>query len=182
MDKQALVKDIRDKRSQLTVMDRLPWDKVIHDRVMDYVSPYSKIAIYAAMNGEVDTYGIMETLFWDESKIICAPKVIPGKGMVFYRIRSFKDLKEGHFGVLEPIGNEEIIPDLSITPLSAYNKLGYRIGYGKGYYDRYFAQHNCMRIGIAYSFQYLDIDFQDEFDIPCNMIITEKEIVYETTI
>lgn len=182
MDKGAIAIPIRDHRKSLSVETRAPWDKVIHDRVMDYVSPYKVIALYSAMLGEVDTYGIMETLFWDETKIIGVPKIGDDDMMKFYRIRSFKELKAGYFNVLEPIGDEEVVPELVLTPLSAFNDECYRIGYGGGYYDRYFADHQCMKIGLAYSFQYVDIEFQETFDIACNMIITEKELYYETSI
>lgn len=179
MDKQALVKDIREKRRAYSVMERLPWDRLIHDTVIDIASSYKVIGIYAALNGEVDTYHIIDSLLWDKTKTIVCPR-IEGSEMNFYKISSLEDLKEGHFGVLEPIGNERLIPDLMITPMSAFNTLGYRIGYGKGYYDKYFAAHDCFRLGIAYDFQKLNVDFQDDLDVACHVIVTEKGIYHET--
>ena len=50
----------------------------------------------------------------------------------------------------------------------------YRIGYGKGYYDRFLSQSTGIKIGLAYSIQYTDIKFQDDNDIAFDILITEK--------
>lgn len=179
MDKQAIAQSIRDKRSSYSVEERAPWDKYIHDHIVDFAQNFNVIALYCSINGEVDTYGIMETLFWDTSKVICVPKVLEDGLMKFYQITSFKDLKPGVMGILEPTTLVEVTPDLVITPLSVFNSKGFRIGYGGGYYDRFFAQSNAQRVGIAYSFQYVDSDFQEDHDNACHMIVTEKEVYYE---
>lgn len=179
MDKQAVAQKIRALRSSYTVEERAPWDKKIHDAILPLCEDYEVIALYAAMNGEVDTYGIMESLFHDSSKVVCVPKVISKGVMAFYRIQSFKDLKPGVMGILEPTTLEEVQPQLVITPLSVFNDQGYRIGYGGGYYDAYFAKHECFRVGVAYHFQYQDIQFQESHDIACHMIVSDREVYYE---
>lgn len=179
MDKQALAQPIRDQRAAYSVEKRLPWDQTIHDVVVPLCDDYTTIGLYAAMNGEVDTYSIMESLFHDSTKIVCVPKVISKGLMAFYQIQSFDDLKPGVMGILEPTTQIEVIPDLVLTPLSVFNRGGYRIGYGGGYYDAYFASHPMRRVGLAYSFQYRDIEFQEAHDVPCHMIITEGAIYYE---
>lgn len=179
MDKQEIVKAIRQQREAYSVEERLPWDQAIHNYAINFLEPFEVIGLYCAFKGEVDTYGLMESLFWDEQKIIAVPKVEANGVMNFYRIRSFKDLKVGKMGILEPTTKEQVIPQVIMTPLSAFNSKGYRIGYGGGYYDRYFSKHECVRVGLAYSFQYLDLDFQESFDIPCEMILTERAVYYE---
>lgn len=182
MDKQTIAKEYRHKRVEYTVEQRAPWDLKIHDVVMDYTENHQVIGLYCATNGEVDTYGIMETLFQDPSKIVAIPKVFENRKMVFYRITSFKDLVTSKQGILEPITDEVVEPELVFTPLSVFNQKGYRIGYGGGYYDRYFELHsNSTKIGLAYSFQYADIEFQEAHDVACDMIITERNIYYEDT-
>ncbi len=62
------------------------------------------------------------------------------------------------------------------TSGEALNKRGYRVGYGKGFYDRYLKGKNLLSIGICFEFQITDLDLQNEFDIPVDYICTEKSI------
>ncbi len=178
MDKQNLARKIRKQRASYSVEVRLPWDTIIHDRILELTEGHSVIALYTAMNGEVDTYGIMESLFWDKTKTVCLPKTLPDHKLAFYKITSFDDLKMGAMDIMEPTTDEVVIPDLVITPLSVFNKACFRIGYGGGYYDRYFENNDVRKIGLAYSFQETDWDFQEPFDQPCDLIVTEQEVYH----
>ena len=64
-----------------------------------------------------------------------------------------------------------------VVPLVAFNRKKYRVGYGKGFYDKYLKDFQGTTIGLAFSFQEVDEDFEDEYDIPLDYIITEKEII-----
>lgn len=74
--------------------------------------------------------------------------------MHFYDIHDMNDLKPGHFHVLEPIGCQVTDPqdiDLMIVPLLAYDQKCYRVGYGKGYYDKYFQNDFCgYKLGLLF--------------------------------
>ena len=85
------------------------------------------------------------------------------------------------FNILEPIGAAVIPPqdfDIIFAPLVAFDERGYRVGYGKGYYDRYLAQCRPDAIKIGFSFfeavEY--IEDIDEFDVPLNFCITPHRI------
>lgn len=85
------------------------------------------------------------------------------------------------FNILEPIGGA-VIPaknlDIIFVPLVAFDARGYRVGYGKGYYDRYLAQ--CRADAIKVGFSFFDaveyIEDIDEFDVPLNFCITPHRI------
>lgn len=178
MDKKKIAQGVLEKRKQYDVLMRAPWDKAIHNAVIDRLEGHQTIALYAAFNHEVDTYGIMETLFWDKHYTICLPK-IKGDTMEFYVITGFDQLQPGVMGILEPTGNQKISADeidVVIIPILVFNQNGYRIGYGGGYYDRFLAKVSPVKIGIAYSFQETDVLFQEDHDIPCDVIITENAI------
>jgi 5-formyltetrahydrofolate cyclo-ligase len=96
--------------------------------------------------------------------------------MDFYKIRSFKDLQMGRFDILEPKTSDIIDPedlDVIIVPIVAFDKLKHRIGYGKGYFDRYLKKTSARKIGIAFSFQEVDEILVDSFDVDCDIVITE---------
>lgn len=176
MDKDSLRNPILKQRKSYSVLERAPMDKIIYQQVMDYITSYTNIALYAANYGEVDTYEIMNTL-WLDGKKVYLPKVTK-EGLKFYEVLSFDELQLGTFGILEPkedkksVSKEEI--EVMLIPLLVYNKDNYRIGYGKGYYDRYLKDYSGLKIGLAYHFQYSEVAFQDKWDIPCDVIVTDK--------
>lgn len=88
---------------------------------------------------------------------------------------------KNRFNILEPIGGVIIPPqqlDVVFVPLVAFDERGYRVGYGKGYYDRYLSQCRPETIKIGFSFfdavEY--IEDIDEFDVPLNFCITPHRI------
>lgn len=85
------------------------------------------------------------------------------------------------FNILEPIGGAIVQPkqlDLIFVPLLAFDERGYRVGYGKGYYDRYLVQ--CRTDAVKIGFSFFDaieyIEDIDEFDVPLNFCITPHRI------
>lgn len=133
-----------------------------------------KIGIYVSLPGEADTLSIIQQSFTTHE--VYVPKVI-GEEMEFYQIHSLNDLKEGSFHVLEPITHKIIQPydiDLMIVPLLAFDHSLYRVGYGKGYYDKYFARgFQGYKIGLAFTFQEVNSIDINPFDYPLDEIITE---------
>lgn len=133
------------------------------------------IGCYVSLTGEVDTLELISILL--QTHRVCVPKV-EGQVMHFYEIQSLDDLKEGHFHVLEPITKKKIFPqdiDLMIVPMLAYDQNLNRVGYGKGYYDCYFASgFQGYKLGLAFSFQYIDYINTNQYDQPLDEIINEK--------
>ena len=104
------------------------------------------------------------------------PKVT-GSEIVFSRITSMSDLSEGTFRIPEP---REIVPfdfeqPLIVLPGVAFDVTGNRVGYGRGFYDRYLSAHlglkNCA---VAYDFSVFPQILADEWDVRTDCLITEK--------
>lgn len=92
-------------------------------------------------------------------------------------------LVKNKYGIFEPSGDEIIPPqeaDAVFVPLLAFNNTGYRVGYGKGYYDRYLSRcaQDIVKIGFSYFEALGSIDDINEFDVPLNYCITPTR-VYE---
>ncbi len=137
------------------------------------------LLIYVSTAIEVDTYRIMEQA-WADGKRVAVPRCVPGtRNMEFYYINSLGDLEPGTFGVLEPRPDRSrLLTDfqsgLCIVPALSYDWHGYRLGYGKGYYDRFLARFGGQMIGICYSECVQKRLPHGRFDRPVELLVTER--------
>tara|TARA_Y100001970_G_C14253277_1_gene873370 strand:- start:1637 stop:2203 length:567 start_codon:yes stop_codon:yes gene_type:complete len=144
----------------------------------------NSVHTYISKKNEPRTKRIIK-LCWELSKNVNVPYVIPGQNKLFHsELNSFSDLRIGSFGVLEPSSKKNISSqkksfDLVIVPGVAFDMNGSRIGYGKGYYDRFLKNINAFRLALAFDFQVLEKIPTENHDIPINGIITEsRKIIF----
>lgn len=147
------------------------------------------ILAYANFNQEVVTIGLLKQAF-KEKKMVALPRIDRKNGeeiMNFYLVQSFEDLENGYFSIPEPKGELEtplldVSDALMIVPGLAFDKTGSRIGYGKGFYDRFLSTHPVKyTIGICYDAQLLDADQipTEETDMKIQKIITPVRMIFE---
>ena len=167
----ALTHDEMDKMSQL-IFERLIG--------MEEYELCGDILVYASFGSEVITDKIIDhALVMDKN--VYLPRV-NGDDMDFYMIASRDELEEGSWHIPEPTPDacnlfNSNANALVIMPLVAFDRKGDRIGYGKGYYDRFLSKHlTGTKIGLAYSLQECEIK-SEETDIKMDYIVTEKEII-----
>ena len=86
-------------------------------------------------------------------------------------------LKAGKYGIPEPEEGEETTCEVAFCPLLAFDEAGCRLGYGGGYYDRYFALHpEILRVGLAYAGQAADLLPHEERDERLDAVVTEEGV------
>lgn len=142
-----------------------------------------KILFYMPHRGEVDLRPLME-LGWREGKQVVLPRSVPHtRELELYRIDSFGDVVRGTYGIREPVPMEgnRVAPEdveLVLVPGIGFDEVGYRLGYGGGYYDRFFAGKggDAIRIGVAYSFQWVPTVYPESHDQPLHGVVTPTEI------
>ncbi|MDX5473967.1 MAG: 5-formyltetrahydrofolate cyclo-ligase [Bacillaceae bacterium] len=140
------------------------------------------IGITVSRFPEVRTDEIIERA-WSEGKKVVVPKCNPKSStMDFYYIKSFQDLEIVYYGLREPIVNRTIyVPsseiELIIVPGLIYDKKGYRIGFGGGYFDRYLQNFQGRKISLAFSTQVIEKVPRESFDIPVEAIITNEGVI-----
>jgi 5-formyltetrahydrofolate cyclo-ligase len=93
---------------------------------------------------------------------------------------------QNKWGVNEPEGGTVVHPeaiDLAIVPLLCFDEHGFRVGYGKGYYDRFLAKcrPNCLKVGLSFFPQVSTIENIDEFDVPLDLFITPESVHHRDT-
>ncbi len=135
------------------------------------------ILLYYPHKNEVNTISIISELL-KQDKIVLLPKVQKDT-ILPIQIKSLNDLKKGYAGIKEPKG-ETVSPekiDIIVVPGVAFDKQGYRLGYGKGFYDRFLSNINPLKVGLAYDFQILENLPKEQHDVPLDIIITPSKII-----
>jgi len=145
------------------------------------------VLFYVSKGSEVDTHAmIKESLGNSPSNCIGIKRVVvPVTDMnagelLLSEIHGLDELKPGSFGVPEPEIISKVEPseiDLVIVPGLAFDSSGGRIGYGKGFYDRFLKNINAKKIALAYNFQVIESVPSDPHDVKVDKIITEQGIV-----
>ncbi len=159
--------------------DRLIFQRLI--RLSQYRSA-ACIVTYVSTEGEVDTRALMNRA-WQDGKKVAVPRCVPGTRLMdMYYINSMDDLEAGMFGILEPRTSCQRCRSwedcLCIVPAFCNDKKGYRLGYGGGYYDRFLSQFTGITLGINYSECVRDEIQHGRYDIPINMLLTERDKFY----
>jgi len=148
-----------------------------------FFSKSEAIGVYYPILNEVQTFRIINKSLSAKKKI-CIPKLLNDE-IIFFSITNLIDLIVGKYNIKEPMINENnecIEIDTIITPGIVFDRFGYRIGYGKGYYDKFlkqFSKKNIISIGLGYDFQLIpDIITHESHDAKLNALITNREILY----
>lgn len=175
--KRALRNRMKALRAELP--DRAERDKRIFDNLFSFpaFARAESVFIYCSLAEEADTRGIICALL-EQGKRVYLPRT-DGKAMSAVRYAGGA-LREGRFGVSEPIGEETADkPDVCILPLLAADGQFHRLGYGGGYYDRYFSQgkSGVLKIGICYDFQIADEVPSEEHDVLLDALVTDARIL-----
>lgn len=138
------------------------------------------IYTYVSTEIEADTRGIIKMAVLD-GKAVAVPRCIKGtREMEFCIIKSEEDLESGAFGVLEPKESCPVCKDFSgglcIVPALSFDSSGFRLGYGKGYYDRFLAKFGGKTAGLCYSAFIRPELPRGKFDKAVDVIITERSV------
>lgn len=144
--KKQIRKRILERRNALTPAERMRSEILVTERILGHQWYYKagEILLFASCGSEISTRGIMEDAFMSGKKVYL-PKV-EGETMQFYNIAQNEPLTEGYGGILEPSGDAEKRfcydksrrdTTLMLMPGAAFDPMRNRIGYGKGFYDRY---------------------------------------------
>ena len=153
---------------------------VIQDKILraPFWPKNGRIALYYPIKNEVMTQTIFQRALEQGLKVFF-PRV--EKGINFYEVNGPDDLQKGSYGISEPkMSCPEILPeetlDLLIVPGIAFTKKGYRIGYGKGFYDSFITDNDIKTptIGLSYEFQIIDTFPVSDWDQPLYGIMTDK--------
>ena len=135
---------------------------------------------YYPCNHEIDDLEVLN-LFSKKKNITSLPIIKKNNQMDFYEWQKDNPLKINKFGIIEPLSQKKVYPDILLVPLLAFDKQLNRLGYGGGFYDRYIEKiekrKKIVKIGLAFSYQKIKSVPINKYDKRLDFIVTEKEIL-----
>lgn len=155
----------------------------IAQRLLAIAKPeQATISAFWPLAEELDTLPLLHALHGQGHQMLLPVMLGAGKPLEFATWQPGDELKQAAFKTLEPSDEKaRLAPDIMLCPLLAFDRRGYRMGYGGGFYDRSIAQlqeqGNLVTIGIAFAAQEVEEIPIGEYDMPLDMIVTEQEVI-----
>ncbi len=162
------------------ILNKKEKDAIITNRLIKLIlsKKVHVVAIYYSLNNEVDTKSLIMKLVELGIKILL-PRVVEND-LLFFKYYPNMDLEKSSFGVDEPVYDLQNIHndliDMIIVPGICFDKKRNRIGYGKGYYDRFLINKNIYKVGICYDELIIDSIPYDDYDVKMDLIISNKRM------
>lgn len=190
MDQKELRKKYSHIRNALKAEDISAWSELICQNVLKLLDDawvkhsglsargIRSVLMYYPMNSEVSVLPLYDRL--QEMDIHCYfPVTYRGqKDMIFFEPRGLNDFSEGNFHVMEPVSREHEYHGQAaavIVPGLVFSSDGRRVGYGAGYYDRFFGKYpDALKIGVCFSCQITDEITVNPWDVKMDIVCTEN--------
>ena len=144
----------------------------------NFIKKNLKLALYYPTSFEINVLKLLENQYMNNKNILL-PVIEENNRMNFFSWKKNQVLLVNKFGILEPQKTKFKIPNLILLPILAFDRNKYRLGYGKGFYDRYLNKYlkkinNILTVGVAFSFQKHHKLPINKNDVKLDYILTEK--------
>lgn len=185
VDKNTLRKTYLEKRLALDPQEYLRRNQLLIEQLTTFLKPhnvgYMHIFLSMTDKNEVDTFAIIEALrVLKPGLTIAVSKTLPKGQLSHYILNENTKVLKNSWGIPEPVEGEAAhIPDIDLVfvPLISFDKTGHRIGYGKGYYDRFLKRvPHATKIGLAITPPLDLIPYSDDLDVKLDVCVSPFEI------
>lgn len=174
----------RKKRKDISKAQKETVDKVLFEKIIS-LKEFRKsrvILAYYPINDEINTIPIIEHALNQGKRVALPISSTVDHTLTFRFISSLEELKSGAYSIPEPPEDAEMFNNetkaLCIVPGLLFDRMGNRLGYGKGFYDRFLSSFNGITVGLCYSDFLLDKLPTDENDRTVDIIVSDTEEVY----
>jgi len=172
------------KREQIPTDQKDIWDQSIFNRFIQLNSYINAevIHVYVSIDkkNEVDTFQTINHSLRKGKKVV-VPKIANDGLLEHFEINTTADLKRNNWGILEPEGGREVNTqelDIIIVPMVAGDRGRNRLGYGKGFYDRFLSTTDAFKVGLLFDIQiYPDLLPVESFDVQLDLLLTQTELI-----
>jgi 5-formyltetrahydrofolate cyclo-ligase len=183
--KAAIRERLLAERSRIDPVLRDAWSRAIEDRLAELPLWRDAQVVHTyvdAVQGEVATRGIVRRALAEGKTVVCPRVRWKPRGLDSFVIASLDELVESRRGLWEPdpgrndpIASSEL--DIVLVPGLAFDRRGWRIGFGAGLYDRFLSGVDTARVALAFSLQLVDSLPVESHDEPVDWIVTEGETI-----
>jgi 5-formyltetrahydrofolate cyclo-ligase len=169
------------KREALSGEDRATAANAIAGRGLPFeIARGAVVAGYSPIRGEIDPTPLMRRLAGEGARLALPAVMARGKSLAFRAWSPDDRLMLGPLGILEPSpAAAEIVPEIMLVPLAAFDRAGHRIGYGAGHYDYTLAHLRKVKaitaIGVAFALQEIAGIPAGPHDVALDYVLTETE-------
>lgn len=177
-DKSILRKYAKSLRDSLPIKE---YSSVIFEKLQNltFYKEAKNILIYSSFSSETDTNSFMVA---QTDKCFYLPK-INGDELDIIKFEGFENCTKNYYGIFEPTGNpikDLSVIDLSIIPALAADKKGFRLGYGKGFYDRFLPKlrMESKKIILIPDELIFNTIPHEKFDVRCDILISQRNIMF----
>lgn len=187
MDKNFMRKEVLHKRSSMTNDEIASKSSQIAQHLFnsDFYKSSKCIMAYLDFRNEVRTEDIIKKSLANNKDIIVPISVVKTRELILSKLYDYdSELETGTYGILEPkkqfirkVSHEAI--DLVLIPGVAFDKRGFRVGYGAGYYDRFLSKldNSIPKVALAFELQLVSHVNEGKYDIAVDYIVTENGII-----
>ena len=174
-------KMLKTARAKLPEASRLNYSNSITEQVLslDEIKNARTIFIYISYASEVHTHALINALL-AAGKTLAVPKIVDSDFMEAESFASWEDLVPGELGILTPRNSKPCHGpfDVALTPGLGFTLSGHRMGFGRGYYDKWFSQNKVRhKIALAYEVQLVEDIPVEDTDVPMEKIVTEQRVI-----
>jgi 5-formyltetrahydrofolate cyclo-ligase len=185
MNKQTLRQINRQRLAALSQEDKALYDAAIIHAALDMMAslPGHIVSVYNPMPFEVDCTRLTEALYAQEKRLCFPARLNPDHPQLIFRELTQTDYAASNKSdlFLQGMHYPVVSPDILIVPVVGFHPIGYRLGYGGGYYDSGLyvlrQQKNVTAIGLGYSFLEITLPFFESHDEKLDIVITEKQVI-----
>lgn len=177
--KAGIRKAVLTRRATIDAAATAPRTAAVAERMMTLLArfPVGAISAFRSFGDEIGTAPLLAALDGAGYRIGLPIVIGKGKPLVFRQWRPGDVMGSGPYGIEQPLATSpEIEPDILIVPMAAFDKDGYRVGYGGGFYDRSLAalraKKSVVTIGLAYDEQEVEAVPRDAYDARLDYLVT----------
>lgn len=146
------------------------------------------VLAYLSVRDEIDTRELVR-LAWDAGKMVAAPRVTAPRSLAWYRVEAGDELEESAMGIEEPLarGERRVEParlgerSIALVPGLAFDEMGYRLGYGGGFYDTFLERFGGVSIGLCRDAALMpslaDMGALESHDRAVGIVVTETRLL-----
>lgn len=178
MDKNSARIALANQRKKMTFKKRQTKSLKIMENLLPLLEGKKNVAIYLNTKDEVNTIDFLD--YFIQNFDVVSSSITNDFEMEFYQIKNSKHLVRGYQDIMEPeddvkVNKEDI--EVMIVPMLGYDTRCQRMGYGKGYYDKYLSDFKGLVIGLAFTEQEFNHIPTEPHDVRMDYVVTEREII-----